>query len=60
MWIFSFQQGGKRRCLYVPAALVPRLRQALATGRAVEAYLHAAGPALIRAYRQGRRRGPRT
>jgi hypothetical protein len=56
MWIFSFRAGGKRQCRYVPVALVPRLQQALATGRAVEAYLHAAGPALIRAYRDARDR----
>jgi hypothetical protein len=56
MWIFSFQAGGKRQCRYVPVELVPRLKQALANGRAVEAYLHAAGPALIRAYRDARDR----
>lgn len=56
MWIFTFRAGGKRHCRYVPAELVAGLKQALANGRAVEAYLHAAGPELLRAYRQARDR----
>ena len=58
MWIFTYRAEGKRQCRYVPAELVGVLKQALANGRAVEAYLHAAGPELIRAFRQARDRQP--
>jgi hypothetical protein len=51
---FSFTQGGKRRCRYVPADLAPVLRQALANGRRLEARLSELGAALIDAYRRQR------
>jgi len=50
-FMFHYAQGGKRRCLYVPLALVNALREALRNGRLVEECLHEAGPALIKAWR---------
>jgi len=51
-WTFTAQ--GRRRCLYVPAELVPVLRQALEHGRRLEARLAALGPAWRRAWREQR------
>lgn len=50
-FLFNYADGGKRRCMYVAPGLVPTLREALRNGRAVEAYLHQAGPELIRQWR---------
>ena len=55
-FMFHFARDGKRCCMYVPLACVAALRQALSTGRLVEACLHAAGPELIKAWR--RKGGP--
>ena len=55
--LFSFSQGGQRRCRYVPPDLAPILRQALANGRRLEARLAELGPALIDAYRRRRDSG---
>lgn len=52
--LFSFSQGGKRRCRYVPPELAPVLRQALSNGRCLERRLVELGPALIDAYRRQR------
>jgi hypothetical protein len=57
MWIFAFRQEGRPRCLYVPEALVPALRRALADGREMEKRLVAEGAALIERYRRGRAGG---
>jgi hypothetical protein len=51
-FMFHYADAGKRRCMYVPLALVGDLRKALAAGRLVEECLHEAGPALIRACRE--------
>lgn len=51
-FLFSYAQDGKRRCMYVAAAMVPALRQAICNGRVVEAFLHEAGPELIRQWRK--------
>ena len=51
-WLLTFTQQGRRRCMYVPVALVPLLRRALKNGRRIEALLYQAGPALIREHRQ--------
>lgn len=51
-FLFSYADGGKRRCMYVPPGRVPALREALRNGRAVEAYLHQCGPELIRQWRE--------
>ena len=54
MWIFTFREGGRLRCRYVPAELVETLRRALANGRELEKRLVAEGAALIERYRRGR------
>ncbi|HWQ10309.1 MAG TPA: hypothetical protein VN436_14410, partial [Holophaga sp.] len=53
-WIFSFTEGQRRRCMYVPKELVPLFRQGLAHGRRLEQELFALGPELLRAYRRQR------
>ena len=53
-FILSFTDQGRRRCMYVPAELVPRLRQALRNGRALETLLSGLGPELLQQYRQQR------
>lgn len=51
-FLFSYADGGVRRCMYVAPGLVPTLRDALRNGRAVEAFLHQSGPELIRQWRR--------
>ena len=53
-FILSFTDQGRRRCMYVPAELVPQLQQALSNGRALEELLYQLGPELLRHYRQQR------
>ena len=53
-WLFSFRQGGKQRCRYVPLELVPVLRQALDNGRKLEKRLVELGVELLMRYRQHR------
>jgi hypothetical protein len=53
-FILSFTDKGRRRCMYVPQALVPQLQQALSNGKAVEELLCHLGPELLRQYRQQR------
>lgn len=53
-FILAFTDQGRRRCMYVPAELVPRLQQALRNGKALEALLYQLGPELLRQYRQQR------
>ncbi len=50
-YLWSFTQEGQRRCLYVPKAMVPVLKQALENSRQIEQLLYATGPALLREYR---------
>lgn len=57
MWIFTFREGGRLRCRYVPAEWVETLRRALANGREMEKRLVAEGAALIERYRRGRDAG---
>jgi hypothetical protein len=59
-FILSFREKGRRRCMYVPAELVPLLQEALDNGRKFEALLSEVGPKLLRAYRQGRDTKPKT
>ena len=54
-WLFTFTQGGKRRCRYVPAELVATFQQALANGRRLEKRLVELGVELLVRYRQARR-----
>jgi hypothetical protein len=51
-FMFHYAQAGKRRCMYVPVALVGTLRKALRNGRLIEQCLHEAGPELIRGWRK--------
>src|SRR2546426_9697399 len=53
-FILSFTDQGRRRCMYVPAELVPQLRRALRNGKALEALLYQLGPELLRQYRKER------
>jgi hypothetical protein len=53
-FILSFTDQGRRRCMYVPAELVPLLQQGLDNGRKLEALLSELGPTLLRLYRQER------
>lgn len=51
-YLLSFTHQGRRRCMYVPAALVPLIRRAVNNGRRIEELLYRVGPALIREHRQ--------
>jgi len=53
-FILSFTDKGRRRCMYVPAELVPQLQQALRNGQALQELLYQLGPELLRQYRQQR------
>src|SRR5271157_4006818 len=53
-FILSFPDQGRRRCMYVPAELVPQLQQALSNGKALQELLYQLGPELLRQYRQQR------
>jgi len=53
-WTFSFRQGGRQHCRYVPKDLAPLLRQGIANGRLVEAILTQAGADLIEHHRRER------
>ena len=55
-WLLTFTQRGRRCCLYVPLALVPVIRQALQNGRHLEQLLYRVGPALVKEYRQHRKK----
>lgn len=50
-YLLAFTQNGRRRCLYVPRAMVPLLKRALENGRRVEKLLYEMGPALLAEYR---------
>jgi len=50
-YLLAFTEKGRRRCLYVPQAMVPVLKRALKNGRRVEQLLYEMGPALLREYR---------
>jgi Family of unknown function (DUF6788) len=53
-FLLAFTHQGRRRCMYVPAELVPQMQQALHNGKALEALLYQLGPELLRQYRQQR------
>jgi hypothetical protein len=50
-YLLAFSEKGRRRCLYVPKAMVPVLKRALHNGRRLEQLLSAMGPALVQEYR---------
>jgi len=49
--LLAFTQKGRRRCLYVPKAMVAVLERALENGRRIEQLLYELGPALLQEYR---------
>jgi hypothetical protein len=49
--LLAFTDKGRRRCLYVPTAMVPLLKRALQNGRRIEKLLYEMGPALLEEYR---------
>lgn len=53
-FLFSFTENGRRRCMYVPAELVPLLKEGLENGRRLEALLSEVGPMLLRRFREQR------
>ena len=53
-FILSFTEKGRRRCMYVPAELVPLLQEGLENGRKLEALLSEIGPMLLRRFREQR------
>jgi hypothetical protein len=50
-YLLAFTQKGRRRCLYVPWAMVSVLKRALENGRRIEQLLYDMGPTLLREYR---------
>jgi hypothetical protein len=50
-YLLAFTDGGRRRCLYVPKAMVPALKRALENGRQIETLLYRMGPALLQEFR---------
>jgi len=53
-FIFTYREGGKTHCRYVPADLVAQLRAALRNGRELEQALVRLGPQLIEHHRRQR------
>ncbi len=51
-WLLAYTNQGKRRCLYVPLAMVPAIQKALKNGRRIEELLYRLGPALLQEYRR--------
>ena len=50
-YLLAFTQKGRRRCLYVPRAMVAVLKRALENGRRIEQLLYDMGPTLLQEYR---------
>ncbi len=50
-YLLAFTLKGRRRCLYVPLAMVPVLKRAVENGRRIEQLLYEMGPTLLRQYR---------
>lgn len=53
-FILAYKEGGRRRCLYVPANGVAALRAAIANGRRIEQLLSHCGAAMVRQARPKR------
>ena len=51
-FILSYKDGGRRRCLYVPAPRVEALRRAIANGRRIEQLLSQLGAQLVIEHRR--------
>jgi len=56
VWIYTFWEQGRQRCLYVSGRFVAPLRQAIANGRRFEKLLTRVGREMICAYRLERDR----
>jgi len=52
--MLSYTLEGRRRCMYVPVALVPLIQRSLKNGRKIESLLCQTGPALVSEYRKAR------
>jgi hypothetical protein len=52
--MLSYTLEGRRRCMYVPVALVPLIQRSLENGRKIESLLCQSGPALVCEYRNAR------
>jgi hypothetical protein len=50
-YLLAFSEESRRRCLYVPSAMVPVIKRALKHGRRIEQLLYQMGPALLEEYR---------
>jgi hypothetical protein len=50
-YLLTFTAKGRRRCRYVPKAMVAVVKRALANGRRLERLLYEMGPALLQEYR---------
>jgi hypothetical protein len=57
--LLAFTHKGRRRCMYVPLALLPLMKRALRNGRKIEQLLYENGPALIRQHREDLAQRPR-
>jgi hypothetical protein len=53
-FILAYKEGGKRRCLYVPAERVAALRAAITNGRRIERLLSQCGAAMVKQARPSR------
>jgi hypothetical protein len=53
-FLFTYREAGRTRCLYVPADLVPILRQAVCNARELEQCLSKLGRKLVESHRQQR------
>ena len=51
-YLLAFTSQGRRRCMYVPLAMVAVLERALENGRKIEQMLYDMGPALLKEYRE--------
>jgi hypothetical protein len=56
VWIYTFWEQGRQRCLYVPRRFVVSLRQAIDNGRRFEKLMTRVGRELIYTYRMERDR----
>jgi len=54
-FILGYKEGGKRRCLYVPADQVAALHAAIANGRRIEQLLSQCGAEMVKQARRSRR-----
>ena len=51
-WMLSLSDRGRRRTLYVPLALAPKMRKAIQNGRKIEQLLYKEGLQMVQQYRK--------